>query len=56
VDRWFYYRLEPASPFADRLLAAVRHWGESDPVVDADRERIRKFIDVPISEFCRSRG
>jgi DNA-binding transcriptional ArsR family regulator len=56
VDRWSYYRLEPASPFADRLLAAVRHWGEDDPVVDADRVRVRELLEVPPSKFCRSRG
>ncbi len=55
-DRWSYYRLEPDSAFADRLLAAIRTWGEGDPVIEADRECAREFAEIPISEFCRFRG
>ncbi len=55
-DRWTYYRLEPASAFADRLLAAIRSFGDEDPVIEADRRRISEFQDVPVSDFCRTRG
>jgi len=55
-DRFLYYRLEPASPLADRLLGAIRLWGEDDPVVAADRERLREFVEIPVSDFCRTRG
>lgn len=42
--RYLLYRLEPTSPFADRLLAALRAWGEDDPVVARDRERVRGLL------------
>jgi len=55
-DRWIHYRLEPASPFADRLLASIRLWGVNDPVVGADRARVRGFLETPVSEFSCAQG
>jgi len=56
IERWTYYRLEPATPFADRLLASIQLWGEDDAEVEADRARVREYVEKPIAEFCRSRG
>jgi len=52
--RWIHYGIAPASrnPYAKAVLAMLRGPLNGDPVVVADRRRLREVKRVPLDELC----
>lgn len=57
--RWVYYRLAAAAtnPYAPAMLAVVRQVAaELDPVLAADRDRVRTIRAMPPAVLCAPEG
>lgn len=52
--RWIHYGIAPAShnPYAKAVLAMLRGPLDGDPIVVADRKRLREVRSVPLNELC----
>ena len=52
--KWIEYALTPngANPYAERVLALLRGSLDRDPLVVADRKRLRKVKAVPLVDLC----
>lgn len=56
AGRWIHYRLDTVhrNPWAPRILELLRGPLDREPMIVADRQRLRKVRAIPVERLCRT--